>query len=80
MKPGEEDIDESIMEVEGTRFREPTRTEAEHNAQHHDRPKKRNYDEQFDRAPFTEESSSTANNTQQQPSQTLNIYIKMVLA
>ena len=26
MKPGDEDIDESIMEVEGTRFREPTRT------------------------------------------------------
>ena len=40
------------MEVGSVRFREPTATEAEHNAQHPDRPKKRNYSKQFDRPPF----------------------------
>ena len=52
IEQGNEEIDESIMEVDGIRFREPTATEAEHVAQHPDRPKKRNYSEQFDRPPF----------------------------
>ena len=54
LTPQDEDIDESVMQVDGIRFREPTRTEAEHQAQHPDAQKKRNYSETFDRDPFVQ--------------------------
>ena len=43
------------MEVEGITFRAPTTSEAKHNSDFQDRPKKRNYAETFDRAPFVAE-------------------------
>ena len=49
------EIDESAMEVEGITFRAPTTSEAEHNSDFQDRPKKRNYAETFDHAPFVAE-------------------------
>ena len=40
------------MEVDGIRFRGPETSEEEHISNHPDRPKKRNYNHQFDRSPF----------------------------
>lgn len=53
MSPDGDDIDESIMNVDGIQFRAPTTSAEEHNAQNPNRPKKRNYAEIFDRSPFT---------------------------
>ena len=49
------EIDESGMEIEGITFRAPTTSEAEQHAECQDRAKKRNYDETFDRMPFSAE-------------------------
>ena len=51
--PSGDDIDESIMHVDEMRFRAPTTTTEEHEADCANRPKKRNYSETFDRSPFT---------------------------
>ena len=45
-------LDESIMEVDGVSFRPPTTTEEEHNAECNERPKKRNFNEIFERESF----------------------------
>ena len=55
LEPEGPELDESFMEVEGIRFRAPTTTEEEHNANHPQRPKKRNYSQTFDRMPFVSE-------------------------
>ena len=47
------EVDESVMEVDGIRFRAPT--EEEHISNHPDQPKKQNYSHQFDRSPFVTE-------------------------
>lgn len=47
------DIDDSIINVEGFSFIVPTTTIEEDAAVFADCPKKRNYNEVFDRAPFT---------------------------
>ena len=52
LEPEGPELDESCMEVDGVRFRAPTTTELEHNSNHPDRPKKRNYSATFDRSPF----------------------------
>ena len=51
--PSGDDIDESIMNVDEMWFKAPTTTTGEHEADCSNRPKKRNYDETFDRSPFT---------------------------
>ena len=51
--PSGDDIDESIMNVNGMRFRDPTTTTEEHESYCANRPKKRNYAETFDRSLFT---------------------------
>ena len=51
--PSGDDIDESIMNVDGMRFRAPTTTAEEHEADCANQPKKRNYAETSDRSPFT---------------------------
>ena len=48
-----DDIDESIMDVDGMRFRAPTTTTEENEADCANRTKKRNYAETFDRSTFT---------------------------
>ena len=48
-----DDIDELIMNVDGMRFRAPTTTTEEHEADCANRTKNRNYAETFDRSPFT---------------------------
>ena len=50
--PSADDIDESIMNVDGMRFRAPTTTSEEHEADCANRPKKKNYAETFNRSPF----------------------------
>ena len=47
------DMDDSIMNVEGISFRAPTTTAKEHATIFMDRPKNRNYEETFNRVPFT---------------------------
>ena len=51
--PSGDDIDESIMNVDGMQFRAPTTTAEEHKADFANRPKKRNYADTFNRSPFT---------------------------
>ena len=51
--PSGDDIDESIMNVDGIRFRALTKTAEEHEADCANRPKKRNYADTFNRSPFT---------------------------
>ena len=51
--PSGDDIDESIMNADGMRFRAPTTTTEEHEADCANRPKNRNSAETFDRIPFT---------------------------
>ena len=51
--PSSDDTDESIMNVDGIRCRDPTTTTEEHKADCANRPKNRNYAETFDRSPFT---------------------------
>ena len=46
------EVDESVMEVDGIRFRAPTEDNI---SNHPDQPKKRNYSHQFDRSPFVTE-------------------------
>ena len=53
INPTGEEIDESIMNVEGHEFRAPTTSEAEHEARNGNAPRKRSYAEEFDRSPFT---------------------------
>ena len=60
--PEGSELDEYFMEVEGIRFRAPTTTEEEHNANHPDRPKKRNYSQMFDLMPFVSERLLPENN------------------
>ena len=51
--PSGDDIHESIMNVDGMRFRDPTKTTEEHEADCANQPKNINYAESFDRSPFT---------------------------
>ena len=51
--PSGDDIDEFIMNVDGMRFRAPTTTEEEHEADFSNPPKEINYADTFDRSPFT---------------------------
>ena len=51
--PSGDDIDELIMNYDGMRFRAPTTTAEEHEADCANWPKKRNYAETFYRIPFT---------------------------
>ena len=51
--PSGDDIYESIINVDGMRFRAPTTTTEEHEVYCSNRPKKINYAETFDRGPFT---------------------------
>ena len=53
LEPSGPAVNESDMTVGGVRFRDPTMPAEEHELNRNDRPKKRNYSEIFDRAPFT---------------------------
>ena len=53
LEPSGPAVNESEMTIDGVRFREPTMPAEEHELNRDDRPKKRNYSEIFDRAPFT---------------------------
>ena len=52
LEPDGEEVDESIMNVDGVNFRAPTVPEAEHNVEFDRRPKKKSYNITFDRLPF----------------------------
>ena len=49
------EVDESVMNVDGVRFRAPTTPAEEHASAFAEKPKKRNYSEMFDRRPFIAE-------------------------
>ena len=53
LEPSGPAVNEAEMTIDGVRFREPTMPAEEHELNRDDRPKKRNYSEIFDRAPFT---------------------------
>ena len=53
LEPQGAEVDESNATIDGVRFRGPTMPAAEHEINSEHRPKKRNYGEVFDRAPFT---------------------------
>ena len=52
LDPEPNTLDESIMKIDGVHFRAPTTTEEEQKSNFCERPKKRNYNQIFDRMPF----------------------------